>query len=490
MSLNIFIGYKRNMQPDEHVLKRLETQLSAHGHRVFIDRHLTIGMEWAKEIEQQIRNADAVIPLLSAPAVQSEMLLYEVEMAHDASKRQNGKPRLLPVRVGFTDRLPHDLASILDPIQHFAWEGPQDNQRLVSEIVNALGQPSSSASPALPAHRLEPVIGAVPLDSQLYVTRPTDEAFYHAVARQDSIVLIKGARQMGKTSLLARGVQLAREAGYKVVLTDFQKLNAAQLSSVDAFYRALCDMIAGQLELDVYPEQVWDTYGGGPNSKFERYLRREVLGKLSGSLLWGMDEVDRLFLCDFSSDVFGLLRSWHNERALNPTGPWERLTLAIAYATEAHLFITDLNQSPFNVGTRLALRDFTLEQVQDLNRRYGNVLHDESEVEQLYQLVGGQPYLTRRALNEIKMQNLSFAELTEQAARDEGLFGDHLRRILVSLAQDETLCDMIRDIIRGQAKLDLNRFYRLRSAGILSGETAREARLRCQLYATYLEHHL
>src|SRR5204863_6992379 len=103
---------------------------------------------------------------------------------------------------------------------------------------------------------------------------------------------------------------------------------------------------------------------------FRLYMRREVLGRLETHLVWGLDEVDRLFSCPFASEVFGLFRSWHNERALDPAGPWSRLTLAMSYATEAHLFITDLNQSPFNVGTALALRDFTAEQVGELNQRY------------------------------------------------------------------------------------------------------------------------
>ena len=55
-----------------------------------------------------------------------------------------------------------------------------------------------------------------------------------------------------------------------------------------------------------------------------------------------MDEVDRLFAYPFASEVFGLFRSWHNERALRPYAPWRQLTLAIAYATEAHLFISEL----------------------------------------------------------------------------------------------------------------------------------------------------
>ena len=61
--MKVALLYKRHAQPDEDVLKLLETQLKAAGYEVFIDRHLAIGMEWAKEIEQQIRCSDAIIPL-------------------------------------------------------------------------------------------------------------------------------------------------------------------------------------------------------------------------------------------------------------------------------------------------------------------------------------------------------------------------------------------------------------------------------------------
>src|SRR5205085_875506 len=76
-----------------------------------------------------------------------------------------------------------------------------------------------------------------------------------------------------------------------------------------------------------------------------------------------------------------------------------RLTLAMAYATEAHLFITDANQSPFNVGTRLALDDFTREQVVELDRRYGSPLGTAADVARLYEPVGGHPHLVRQALH-------------------------------------------------------------------------------------------
>src|SRR5215212_5056999 len=105
--------YKRNAQPDEQVLKLLETQLKAHGYEVFIDRHLRIGVEWAKEIERQVRTADAVVPLLSQSSIYSEMLACEVQIAHEAAQEKEGKPRLLPVRVDYDGPLPEALAVIL-----------------------------------------------------------------------------------------------------------------------------------------------------------------------------------------------------------------------------------------------------------------------------------------------------------------------------------------------------------------------------------------
>jgi serine/threonine protein kinase len=330
---------------------------------------------------------------------------------------------------------------------------------------------------------LEPVGGAVPLESRFYVVRPTDEKLRAAIARQDSIVLVKGARQVGKTSLLARGLEQARAAGAKVVLTDFQNLSPADLESFEKLLRSCADAFADQLDLDVSPQEFWKV-DRSPGINFEQYLRRAVLARVPAPIVWGLDEVDRLFTCDFGSAVFGLFRSWHNKRALDPAGPWRRLTLAIAYATEAHLFITDLNQSPFNVGTRLQLDDFISSQVVELNRRYGSPLRTEEEEARFFRLVGGHPHLVRRGLYEMVSNGLDLAALEAQAAHDEGPFGDHLRRLLISLTQDAGLCEVARGVLRGKPCPTPESFYRLRSAGLMSGDSESDVRPRCRLYAT------
>jgi hypothetical protein len=329
----------------------------------------------------------------------------------------------------------------------------------------------------------------MPLDSRFYVVRATDHEFQDAVARRDSIVLVKGARQMGKTSLLARGLQQARAFGLRVALADFQKLNVSHLASIESFYQALGGMLADQLGLKATPEEAWDARRSA-NVNFERYLRREVLGPTDQPLIWGLDEVDRLFDCRFGGEVFGLFRSWHNERALDPASPLSRLTLVIAYATEAHLFITDINQSPFNVGTRLALADFTLEEVAELNRRYGAPLRSPAELQTFHHLLAGQPYLVRRALNEMASQGLGFQKLAGQLDKDDGIFGDHLRRMLVLLAKDPELREVVRRVLRGESAAPSTSFHRLCSAGLMKGDAPSELRPRCELYRSYLNRHL
>jgi len=484
----VTVLYKAGTEQDGRLLKLLHARLLSQGIDVFFDKRLTVGVQWAREIEDRICDADAVVTLLSPASVQSEMLAYEVEMADHAAQQQNGPPLLLPVRVQFHGSWPEALQPFLDSVPSFSWDSPEDDNRLVGEIVRALeAAPKEVCRDS--QQRIEPAGGAVDLSSEFYVVRPTDEAFRQAVTRWDSIVLVKGARQMGKTSLLARGLHQARQAGARVALSDFQKLSLQDLESAEAFFIALGGFLADQLDLDVLPDAGWDKRRS-PNVNFERFLRREVLAKMTGQLVWGLDEVDRLFSCGFGSEVFGLFRSWHNERALDPVGPWSRLTLAMAYATEAHLFITDVNQSPFNVGTRLELEDFTFQQVLDLNERYGSPLQDDDDLKRFYHLLGGQPYLVRRALNELATGHLSFESLAAEADRDEGIFGDHLRRILVTLAKDAELTEVVRGMLQGRAHSDVSIFYRLRSGGLMRGESLQEAQPRCEIYASYLKRHL
>ena len=166
------------------------------------------------------------------------------------------------------------------------------------------------------------------------------------------------------------------------------------------------------------------------------------------------------------------------------------MTVVISYATEAHLFIQDLNQSPFNVGRKLELEDFNLQQVVDMNSRYGSPLHTYQQVERLHTLIGGQPFLTRRGLDALATDKYDFDSFFAEADRDDGPFNDHLKRILVSVSCLPAVLEYVIALLRGQPATDRDAYYRLLSAGILKQTREGGAIFRCELYERYLRHHL
>jgi class 3 adenylate cyclase len=483
-SQKVVLLYKPNQQPDEAVLHALEAQLRQHGHTVFVDKQTRISAQWAKAVEEPIRQADAVIAIVSPKSMRSEMLEFEIETAHDQYAR-TGKPILLPVRIGEEPPPEGVIAALIQPLPQFLWRGPQDDQKLVAELLSAIHEP---LKPRQEEVKLEPVGGAVPPDSPFYVARATDAEFHQALADGESILLVKGARQMGKTSLLARGAGQARGLGWRVGMTDFQKLNSAQMNSEAIFYKLLAATLARQLKFAYDFDTEWmDLFGS--NLNMDNFLR-ELLDASEERLVWCMDEVDKLFAAPFASDFFGLVRSWHNSRSTEPGGPWDKLTVVISYATEAHLFIQDLNQSPFNVGRRLDLQDFNAQQVVDLNGRYGGPLASYAEVEQLQALLGGQPFLTRRALDALATGKYGFVGLMEHADLDEGPFSDHLKRILVSVSRLPAVTEYVRGLLKGSLPVDSDAYYRLLAAGVIRQTSDKQTFLRCELYRRYLERHL
>jgi DNA-binding SARP family transcriptional activator len=333
----------------------------------------------------------------------------------------------------------------------------------------------------------EAVGGASPLDSPFYVERPEDQVTHFAIGRRDSFVLIKGARQTGKSSLLHRAVHRARLNGATVLRSDWQQLRDEDLADISAFYRVQAASLARQLKLNI---DIAGMLPGGcsPSSDFEWFLRDYIFTAVETPILWAIDDADRLFTCPFRDDVFALFRSWHNERASDATGPWQRFTMALAYTAEAHLAIRNLHQSPFNVGTRVTLGDFTLSQLGALNDRYGTPL-GAVELRRLYDLIGGHPYLVRRALHEITARHTALDDILARAERNGGLFADHLNRLLDAVRADGGLAADLRRILAGEDWREESS-ARLCAAGVLVDDMEGGLRARCRLYDGFLRRRL
>jgi hypothetical protein len=511
--MRVFISYKRGVNPDEPLALALYEQLRGN-HEVFIDQTMAVGTPWAERIDRELRKADVLLLLLSAEAVGSEMVVGEVETAQRLQK-QPGRPRILPVRVAYREDLPYPLSAYLNPINWALWDGPADTPRLLAELERAMvGEELPTAAAALPTPAaatiptsattppplappspqaavgpLEPAEGTMDAESRLYIEREGDRVAGRALERQGVTIVIKGPRQMGKSSLLMRVIQAALEAGREVVYLDLQQFDQEVLAEADRFYPQFCQAIAEQLGLADGTAEAWAA-GGGNNQLATRYVQNQVLKTLNRPLLLAMDEVDRLFEVEYRSDFFAMLRGWHNNRAspLPLLRPWKQLDLALVTATEPYHLIANLNQSPFNVGEVIQLIDFSAEQVADLNQRHGAPLAP-GPLAQLMELLHGHPYLVRRALYLVAGHQMPVERLLEQAASDYGPFGDHLRYHLFRIVDHQALRACLRQVIRSN-RCDDEKTSRLLIAAGLARQEGSAVLPRCPLYATYFGQHL
>jgi hypothetical protein len=506
----VFLSY-RHVPQDEQLAEGLCAFLQERGLRVFLDKQILVGSDWVEEIDRQLRASDSFVVLLSKDSILSDMVRQEVKIAHEL--RQKGKLGIFPIRLDFQGELPYDLGSALDRIQYALWHSGDSEAKLYALLHTAITggaalpvRPSSEDTAVLslkdlsvaaetkgaPLPAADPRIvmetGTIRLDSPFYVRRKEDGVAESCLAQPGSTIVVKGPRQSGKSSLLARIHALSKRDERRSVYLDFQTFDEPQLASLHSVLLMLARRIARTLKTTLQPDDVWDSDLLGEKASFAEFLARAVLDGSSSPVVLILDEVDRLFDRPYRGDFFAAVRGWHNNRATEEA--WDNLHLVLGHATDPALWIEDLNQSPFNVGDRLRLGDFTRDEVTDLNGRHGSPLHSREEVAGLMELVGGHPYLVRQALYVLATERWSLTRLREEAGKDTGPFGDHLRRHLWALLQSDRLPKVVARLARGEGCDDEGLFQRLVASGLVAGETHSEARLRCALYQQYFSRHL
>jgi hypothetical protein len=430
------------------------------------------------------------------------MLIAEIAMAHQVAQLQDGSPTIIPILLAYRGPLPYPLDIYLPPVQGIFWQEPKDTPRLIQEIIQAISGGGLSIdeqsipdlsmtskplplSPPFPFAQLEAPEGTMDPQSIFYVERASDDTALAAIERQGSTINIKAPRQMGKSSLLMRIVDAATRQGKRVALLDFQLLEKAALTDANTFFHQFCSWLTIELDVEDRSDDYWHVSLGN-TQRCTHYVGRYLLPQLESPLVLAMDEVDTIFDTDFRSDFFGMLRSWHNIRAHTPI--WKHLDMVLVTSTEPYQFVESPNKSPFNVATLIELTDFTLKQVADLNRRHGSPLSSNQEQE-LMMLLGGQPYLVRKALYLVASQRMSATELFMHAAEDNGPFGDHLHYHLFRLHGYEELIQGFSQIIKDQTCPDTQVFFRLQGMGLVRRE-GHSVFPRCQVYADYFLEHL
>lgn len=127
---------------DLRLARLVQERLSASGALVHLDEQPAGDLNWARQLEAHVRTSQAVIALLSPTAVADELLAYGLEIARQAASQSGGDPRLLAVRVQFTDPLPRFHALTLAAASVLHWLGTQDDDSLLGAVMETLAHPA------------------------------------------------------------------------------------------------------------------------------------------------------------------------------------------------------------------------------------------------------------------------------------------------------------------------------------------------------------
>lgn len=508
----VFISY-RSQAPDRDLAQQFFDALTAAGHEAFMaGESIRLGETWPQRIDDELERCDYLLLLLSQQSAVSEMVTEEVRRAKQLrNSRTEQRPMILPIRVNFPMNSPlnYDLRGYLQNIQQREWRSPRDTPVLMQEVLTLLetgvAPPMVPPEPVIPEeespdqpplHVAEPELyrepgGSVPLTSGLYMERPPIEAdCFREIVQPGALIRIKAPRQMGKTSLMARVLNHAKEQGYEAIPLSFQRADNKLFTDLDGFLRWFCEQVGRRLKR----LNQLDDYWKGDNSKDKciTYLEECILEEMDCPLVLALDEVDLVFPHrEVADDFFGLLRSWYESARYGDASSdlWAKLRLVVVHSTEAYVPL-NINQSPFNVGMNVELPEFTPAQVQSLAQRYG-LTWGAPSVEQLVNLVGGHPYLVRKALYHLRRQEVTLAQLLAEAPTEAGIYIDHLRRHLLNVQRYPELAEALRQVVMKNkpTELDSTSAWKLESMGLVSLQ-GNQATIRCDLYRSYFRDHL
>jgi WD40 repeat protein len=236
--------------------------------------------------------------------------------------------------------------------------------------------------------------GTLSRDALSYVVRQADHDLYESLL-QGRFCYVLTSRQMGKSSLMVRTAARLREAGVGVVLLDLTAIG--QNLTAEQWYSGLLAEMGQQLELDDELEEFWDAHPKlGPLQRWMQAIRQILLPRYPGHVTFFVDEIDAVRSLPFSTDeFFAAIREFYNRRTEDEG--LRRLTFCLLGVAAPSDLVRDTRTTPFNIGERIELHDFTEAESMQLAQGLGcDAVLAATLLHRIIYWTGGHPYLTQR----------------------------------------------------------------------------------------------
>jgi hypothetical protein len=240
--------------------------------------------------------------------------------------------------------------------------------------------------------------GAVQAGGGIYLERAADrELLQHCLAGDFTYILT--SRQMGKSSLMYRAAERLADGGARPVIIDLTELGAQ--TTADQWYKGFLLLVEEQLGLRTAAAAWCDAHADYAYAhRLIRYLREVALVERSERIVLFVDEIDTTLRLDFTDDFFAAIRFLYQNRATDPE--LQRISFVLIGVATPNDLIKDAARTPFNIGHRIELTDFTREEASAIAGPWavppgiGPRL-----IDWIHRWTGGHPYLTMRVLRSL-----------------------------------------------------------------------------------------
>jgi WD40 repeat protein len=301
-------------------------------------------------------------------------------------------------------------------------------------------------------------------DAPSYIRRKADDDLYEGLLRGDFCYILT-ARQMGKSSLMVRAGARLQQAQIAVAVLDLTGIG--QNVNPEQWYGGLVMQMGHRLGLVEEAMLFWQTDSIlGPLQRWIRTIREAILPRCSAQrIVIFIDEIDAVRSLPFSADeFFAGIRECYNQRSRH--AEMERLSFCLLGVAAPTDLIRDTRMTPFNIGRRIELHDFTLSEAAPLAGGLGNGRGSaEAVLQRVMHWTGGHPYLTQRMCLEISQRagvrrsadvddmcaELFFSHRAQE--RDDNLLFVR-ERLLRSEVDRGGLLDLYRHISKGRTVRD------------------------------------
>jgi len=309
-----------------------------------------------------------------------------------------------------------------------------------------------------------------------YVERRADAELLAALMANEYCYVLD-TRQVGKSSLIVRAAQRLNEAGRLTAFLDLSTFGDAPTE--EQWYGKLLADLVRATDMEDEADVFWETntrYSGA--QRWFLAVRDLVLPNLNTPMVVFVDEIEAVRKLPFSFDsFFAMIRALHNLRATEPNAM--QLTFCLTgVATPAEL-IRDPQTTPFNIGRRVTLRDFTHKEMQPLAQGlHGTPAQQEAQLRRIGDWTSGHPYLTQRfchaafeAGRPLDVQEIDAlcqnVFLRRQAQSEEANLHFVRRQILDDKASDDLL--MLYGRVRAGRRIEAGSANALTDRLLLSG---------------------